>query len=496
MSVLLNKLKERHKEFILVSETLELMSQANENCPLEHVKTYLLSYYIHHHTPVFYLDDYFRLAIDPSEETIRNFDGFDSTLHELTNDKVSDNAYFPIKSLNDFEPIQEFDIFAYKRGYHYIANHSVGKFITGEKVIGLTEDRAIELLKNGAIKKLQINNKNIARQSNAPPPPNHINIAPTSQKIIDKVIEAEKPKEATFPNKWQHMTMLYDYFTPHQACCFIAGLHPNFNGCDDGLEMAECIIEGGFKSGKLIVDSEHQIKSASLKSFLYSKNWIMKGFNDNLTDDTHSPNKENSAYQKRIAELEQQLAEKEANASFMMGTPTVEQGEPRDSEQIISDFRDQITQLTAENNNLNSRLSTARNTYKQHRNEIKALTEKNEQVENEKAELIEQMNNQAGLPADDVQLNGIAKYNADKAYIISTSQALAKYIWGMDTKKAIRTGDMVQQIRHVMHNVAPNLLPDDKAIREWLSGIAPDYAKKGGKTPKDAPSEISLIMKK
>ncbi|WP_352310194.1 hypothetical protein [Psychrobacter sp. W2-37-MNA-CIBAN-0211] len=66
----------------------------------------------------------------------------------------------------------------------------------------------------------------------------------------------------------------------------------------------------------------------------------------------------------------------------------------------------------------------------------------------------------------------------------------------MDTEKAIRTGDMVQQVRHVMHNVAPKLLPDDKAIREWLSGIAPDYAKKAGKTPKDAPSEISLIMKK
>ena len=91
---------------------------------------------------------------------------------------------------------------------------------------------------------------------------------------------------------------------------------------------------------------------------------------------------------------------------------------------------------------------------------------------------------------------GIAKHNADKAYIISTSQELAKYIWGMDTKKAIRTGDMVQQIRHVMHNVAPKLLPDDKAIRDWLSGIAPDYAKKAGKPPKDAPNVISLTMKK
>lgn len=102
----------------------------------------------------------------------------------------------------------------------------------------------------------------------------------------------------------------------------------------------------------------------------------------------------------------------------------------------------------------------------------------------------------ADVPTEADTLQGIAKYNADKAYIISTSQALAKYIWSMDTQKAIRTGDMVQQIRHVMHNVAPNLLPDDKAIRGWLSGIAPCHAKKSGKTPKNDPNEIPLIMKK
>tara|TARA_B100001179_G_scaffold219876_1_gene193901 strand:- start:1853 stop:2809 length:957 start_codon:yes stop_codon:yes gene_type:complete len=103
---------------------------------------------------------------------------------------------------------------------------------------------------------------------------------------------------------------------------------------------------------------------------------------------------------------------------------------------------------------------------------------------------------QADAPADDKEPSSIARYNANKAYVIATSQALASYLWSMDTTQAIRTGDMVQQVRHVMHSVAPDLLPDDKAIRGWLSDIAPDYAKKGGKTPKDTPSEISLTMKK
>lgn len=310
MSVLLDKLKERLKEYISVSETLKLMSQANENCPLDHVKTYLLSSDIHYHMPVFYLDDYFRIAIDPSEESIRNFDGYGSTHHELTNDKVSDNAYFLIESLNDFEPIQEFDIFAYKRGYDYIANHSVGKFTTGEKVIGLTEDRAIELLKTGAIKKRQINNENVVRQSKAPPPPNHINIAPTSQKIIDEVIETEKREEAIAPNNYQRITMLCDYLTPHQAACLIAGLHPEFNGSDDGLEMALGVIYGGIKKGSLILDDDEQIKGDDLKVFLHSKNWIMKEFNDNLPNDVDK-----------------------------MPSPTVKQTEPPNNDQLIKELK-------------------------------------------------------------------------------------------------------------------------------------------------------------
>lgn len=101
----------------------------------------------------------------------------------------------------------------------------------------------------------------------------------------------------------------------------------------------------------------------------------------------------------------------------------------------------------------------------------------------------------ADVPADE-QPQGIAKYNADKAIYIATGKALAGYIWSMDTTKAIRTGDMVQQVRQFMHSIDPKLLPDDKAIRSWLSDIAPQYAKKGGQPPNDAPNEIPLTMKK
>ena len=135
------------------------------------------------------------------------------------------------------------------------------------------------------------------------------------------------------------------------------------------------------------------------------------------------------------------------------------------NQKISLDAQAQIAQLTAENKELNKQLGKASTV------------------------LID-------APADEVQLTGIAKYNADKAMVIITAKAIAKYVWSMDTTKAIRTGDMVQQVRQVMHSIDPKLLPDDKAIRSWLSDIAPQYAKKGGQPPNDAPNEIPLIMKK
>lgn len=271
-------------------------------------------------------------------------------------------------------------------------------------------------------------------------------------------------KEATQQEigKYQRLLITYKLFTPDQLVCLLIDENPACISHNDEYHACCDMVSTALDANELTpINEKYQIKAEQVKEWLASNDFIYKGFNDHLTDVMCSSNKDNVAYQNRIAELEQQLADKEANASFMMGSPTVEQGEPKDSEQIISDLRDRVTQLI-----------------------------------NDNASLKNQLTQQAEAPTDDIQLQGIAKYNADKAYVISTAKALANYIWSMDTNQVIRTGDMVQQVRHVMHSVAPKLLPDDDAIRQWLSSIAPDYAKKGGKAPKDAPSEIPLIMKK
>lgn len=196
--------------------------------------------------------------------------------------------------------------------------------------------------------------KVVSNHSKAPPPPNHIKASAPFQRTIGDVIKAEKQKEPISPNRYQIMTMLYDYFTPHQACCFIAGLHPNFNGADDELEMGESIVEGGLKSGKLVADDDGQIKGDDLKLFLHSKDWIMKGFNDNMSNNTDKipaptvtqtqpPNndqliKELAAAKAQIADLESDLKQAQADNDqlrLQAGTPADKQLKNQDSKIVV-----------------------------------------------------------------------------------------------------------------------------------------------------------------
>lgn len=119
------------------------------------------------------------------------------------------------------------------------------------------------------------------------------------------------------------------------------------------------------------------------------------------------------------------------------------------------------------------------------------------ELQSEIADLKEQLNNQADAPADIEPLKGLNKRNVEKTLFISTAKAIADYVWSLDTSKAIRTGDMVQQIKAIMSKVDYELLPDeDDTIRTWLSEIAPPHAKRSGRTPSNAPKEITLTMKK
>lgn len=295
----------------------------------------------------------------------------------------------------------------------------------------------------------------------------------------------------------QKILASYALFTPHHIACFLSNENPAYEQSNDTYRSYLDMVGNAVEANVLKpINEKEQISAEQVKEWLASHNFVYKGFNDgtptyadqlaemkeegvaanvkvlNLTDKlesleldnmfkTHIASELNDSSKKdkkRIAELEQQLAEKEANAGFTMGNPTVEQGESRDSEQIINDFRDQITQLTAENDNLNSRLSTARNTYKQHRNEIKALKEKNEQSDNEKAELIEQLNKVkaefADKPADSVTHSNTDIQNIKKAAIKQFNRSLATVLIELDYQGKLRKNDIANYIMPYMKDLA------------------------------------------
>lgn len=161
-----------------------------------------------------------------------------------------------------------------------------------------------------------------------------------------------------------------DTYSVLNAACLLSGDSPTeIHKFQDHLEFVQVfseyisyklMIELAIKDGELHI-CEDKILATGLKEYLGRNGYFFKGFNDFMaiepakplideksSEDLESSNHELKEAQTRIADLESQLAEKVANASFMMGTPTVEQGEPRDSEQIISDLKKQIKQLTAD----------------------------------------------------------------------------------------------------------------------------------------------------
>lgn len=101
-----------------------------------------------------------------------------------------------------------------------------------------------------------------------------------------------------------------------------------------------------------------------------------------------------------------------------------------------------------------------------------------------------------------IQLLPVEKKNLINSLFKGAGIAIADYLWKMDSNKQIQKNQMVQQIKSILFNIQSPLLPKDfdvskdSTINEWLTEVAPDYAKKGGRPKKDDDDDIILQMKK
>lgn len=92
------------------------------------------------------------------------------------------------------------------------------------------------------------------------------------------------------------------------------------------------------------------------------------------------------------------------------------------------------------------------------------------------------------------QTRGLDEINSRRTDLRKVAVAIANYLWGLDEQHLIRTGDMVQQVKSILYTADISKVPKDDTVRDWLSKVAPAYAKVQGRKSKDTPDKITLIM--
>lgn len=136
---------------------------------------------------------------------------------------------------------------------------------------------------------------------------------------------------------------------------------------------------------------------------------------------------------------------------------------------------------------LTFQLNENKKTIKSLKNENKSLKSKINKYDSEKVTM---------------QLLPVEKKNLINSLFKGMGISIADYIWKMDADEKVKKGEMVQQIKSILHSVKSLMIPKDfqiskdATINEWLTDIAPDYAKKNGRPKKDDNKDIILHMKK
>lgn len=138
---LLDKIKDDHKEYILIREAIELIGKVS-NTPENEVIEFLAYSEILKSLPIYCMND--------SKRMYRVEQG-----KQLDDNEVL-FSYFKKSELEVFEPLRKYDLFANERGYYYITKTTLGKKQVGDRIIGLSDSGIERLLDENAIEKVFI----------------------------------------------------------------------------------------------------------------------------------------------------------------------------------------------------------------------------------------------------------------------------------------------------------------------------------------------------
>ena len=138
---LLDKIKDDHKEYILIRKAIELIGKVS-NTPENEVIEFLAYSEIMKSLPIYCMNDNKRMyRVEQGKQLDDNEVLF---------------SYFKKSELEVFEPLRKYDLFANERGYYYIAKTTLGKKKVGDRIIGLSDSGIERLLDENAIEKVFI----------------------------------------------------------------------------------------------------------------------------------------------------------------------------------------------------------------------------------------------------------------------------------------------------------------------------------------------------
>ncbi|WP_298808012.1 hypothetical protein [uncultured Psychrobacter sp.] len=422
MSTLIDELEARKNDYVLVADVITLMENATNSTPHEVVK-YLDAHNIDEQISIFYMDESY------------NFEPYNGHLIGLGND--ANRTYFHKSDVMAFEPITKHNVF--KESLYtnnivadvYGRTHDVNQYKKNREETYLTLSETIDLI-----------NTNIN-------PSNQYGLSVDNTKLRD--LARKKNFTPCFyyhgyvgEIDYQgilHTEIIAGYFTYRLLTEEICGFDNYMELPSDGVKIYR-IIE---RKSARFADYDDGL-------FLFYKN--PNGLTNAEADRQTHVEADEIRFVKR--EVDSYIASLANNSMSRDDTPA----------QNDSKLLAKLKKLQSENDDLNARLSTARNTYKQHRNEIKALTEKNEKADSEKAELIEQLNSvQAKLAdkqTDSAILSNTDIQNIKKAAIKQFNRSLAMALIDLDYQSNLRKGDIVNFIIPYMKELA-YVLADEQA---------------------------------
>lgn len=419
MSILIDELEARKNNYIVVADLINLMAEAT-NSTLYQVVDYLEAHYVNTHLTRFHIDDYY------------NFDAIEPWLCELGENDAK-TTYFLKADVMAFEPITKHGIFKdgsndlinpYQKNLddEYLTLDEVSVIISNEARVNCDYDKIRDLARKKKITPCFYFNGYVCGLS-------YNNFSGLTPVLTENACTEMMTGYFTYRLLVEQISSYDQYITlPHCEVGNEILIHRLLErqgdtniSYGDGLALFESKPQpfGSNESKKFSCISFDEIRFSKRQLDIY----ITSLANNNTSQDDTSAQNNNELFAK-------------------------------------------LERLQAENDDLNSRLSTARNTYKQHRNEIKELTEKNEQVESEKAEIIEQLDRvKAGLadnPADSVTHSNTDIQNIKKAAIRQFNRSLAVALIDLDYQSNLRKGDIVNFIIPHMKELA-YVLADEQA---------------------------------